>query len=294
MAAAALCGCSWGFRSPSGGTALVPSSENLRGPVAGGSWMQPSASSTDLIYVTGPSGTYSIVYVYSYPAGKLVGKIIHAISGLCSDSHGNVFMTQSWYSASRILEYAHGGRRPIAILRDSHSGVAGCAIDPRTGDLAVANADAVLIYPQAKGKPKVHLIWFAPDYVGYDGQGHLYAFGDALAGLAKNGQFQRVKYQKHVFPQMGIQWDGKYMALGEGTDISNNGLIRRYTIKGRTFIWQSGVQLNSSAYGFYIYGSLVFVSTGNGVGVFDYPAGGDPIQMISAPTSGPITLSVAP
>jgi hypothetical protein len=41
----------------------------------------------------------------------------------------------------RIFEFEHGGTSPIAILDDSHWFIGACAIDPKTGDLAVTGVD---------------------------------------------------------------------------------------------------------------------------------------------------------
>src|SRR5579871_5165470 len=41
------------------------------------------AQKGDLLYVTSTTDTYAYVYMFSYPQGKLVGKIAKQIAGLC-------------------------------------------------------------------------------------------------------------------------------------------------------------------------------------------------------------------
>jgi len=264
----------------------------------GDSWMLPEAQGENLVYVTGLSNSsYAVVYVYSFPAGKLVGQISRAISGLCADAQGDVFMTQSWYSASRILEYKHGGTKPIAALQDPYKAAVGCAVDPKTGDLAVANyyGSTVLVYPHGRGKPTTYLLWFGPYYAAYDDSGHLFVYDGILAELGGNGKFYQIKYPRHASTPMGIQWDGEYLALGEGTNVYNYGEIERFTISGHNGVWHDTVSLDDYADGFFIDGSKVLVTNANGIDVFNYPQGGEPIQKFGTiEATGQIVLSLAP
>jgi WD40 repeat protein len=198
--------------------------------VSDSSWALPKAQTSDLLYVTSYTGTFYWVYMFSYPAGKLVGKIAKEISGLCSDNHGNVYMTQSFDSTSTIFKYAHGGRKPIATLADPYNGASACAVDPVTGDLAVANSDGgtVAVYSHAHGKPKRYYTSFAPRYVAYAPKGELFAFGGrgSLAELI-NSQFEHVTQTNHIDSPLGMQWDGKYLTLGDSVGEYYEGLIRR-------------------------------------------------------------------
>jgi DNA-binding beta-propeller fold protein YncE len=126
------------------------------------SWMLPEAKSEDLAYV---ANVYTIT-AYSYPKGKLVGTLnnFYVPYGECVDAKGDVYITDSRFG--KIYEYAHGGTKPIKTLKDPSYQPYGCAVDPTTGDLAVANySDSsghqgnVYVYRNAKGFPK--------SYVGY-------------------------------------------------------------------------------------------------------------------------------
>ncbi len=111
----------------------------------------PAARNIDLLYVS----KYDDVDVFSYPAGKRVGTLtgFQSPGGLCVDKAGDVFVTN--FGASNIVEYAHGGTKPIATLSDPYQEPDDCSVDPTTGNLAVANiGGSVSIYEGARGHPK--------------------------------------------------------------------------------------------------------------------------------------------
>ena len=70
--------------------------------------------SKDLLYVSNST----TVTVYSYPQGKLEGRIRFGYlpGGECADQKGDVFITN--LVTGQVLEYAHGGTKPIAILAE--------------------------------------------------------------------------------------------------------------------------------------------------------------------------------
>ena len=108
--------------------------------------------------------------------------------GECVDKSGNVFVVTQGStpsSGSNVYEYAHGGSSPITVL--SEPGYAeGCAIDPKTGNLAVANIDDannpyynagdVAIYTSAQGDPTMYYTSQFSGFVscGYDDSSNLY------------------------------------------------------------------------------------------------------------------------
>jgi DNA-binding beta-propeller fold protein YncE len=139
-------------------TAMLAACSTSAVPATGAHAAPPAtrrASSGALLYVVGGG-----VYVISYPQGALVNTItgIDEPQGVCSDKNGNVFVTA--YRTENVLEYAHGGSSPIANLGDYGYYPLGCAVDPTTGNLAVANQQSfnesggnVAIYAKAQGKP---------------------------------------------------------------------------------------------------------------------------------------------
>jgi hypothetical protein len=297
MAAMLLAGC--------GGLQQAPEDTQPAFVTPSQSAMLPEAKNESLLYVVGNYSEYPlIVYVFSYPSGKPVGKIIKDVSGLCTDTHGNVYMTQSWYSASRILEYAHGGTQPIATLSDSYTGPAGCAVDPLTGNLAVQNTESgtTLIYAHARGKPKAyHNFLFSPAYVTYDDKGNLFTFGASFRAhveeLPKNGTtFVRILVGRSLGVPMGIQWDGKYLALGQGTENYNDGVIRQFTVEKRRAIFKGSTRLSVAANAFYIKGSTIAVTSSDGdvVDIFAYPGGSSMGSISGAVDTGTLVVSPAP
>lgn len=110
-------------------------------------WMLSRAQNMNLLYVSDQDAPGKLL-AFSYPQGELVGEVTVPSDypgGLCSDSVGDVFVTTFGpYSQSYVYEYAHGGTEPIATLVDPGDSN-GCAIDPKTGNLAVTNPPAAAV-----------------------------------------------------------------------------------------------------------------------------------------------------
>jgi hypothetical protein len=151
---ALLAGCG-GSQPPIGAPRAMPQSSAHK---AAGSY-------SALLYVA--SGAYDTGDMYTFPAGKHVGKItlpgVDSAYGMCSDSGGDVFITTipPQPAPGSIYEYSYGGTTPIATLADDDLPY-GCSWDPTTGNLAVANLfppggesfnGNVAIYPQAQMLP---------------------------------------------------------------------------------------------------------------------------------------------
>src|SRR5580704_2373656 len=113
-AAVAFAGCSTQSRV-AGAVALPQSNAIAQHLSRGHSWMLSDAASQELVYVSsqGVWGRQG-VYVYSYPQGKRVGFLQpdseETYEGLCSDTHGNVWVV-GWITNKQSFfdEYAHGG-----------------------------------------------------------------------------------------------------------------------------------------------------------------------------------------
>jgi hypothetical protein len=70
-----------------------------------------------------------------------------------------------------------------------------CAVDPRTGDLAVANntttqkrAGSITIYAEAKGKGRQIPAFAQTKYVAYNGKGNLFVEGGTRLALGSTGR----------------------------------------------------------------------------------------------------------
>src|ERR1700722_208896 len=147
--AAGISGCGSGFVAQGGTGVFVPAARaapTTRLRLAKGSslasqplrsWMAPDAKKQDLMYIS--DSFASTVYVYSYPAGKLVGELtgLSGPQGMCADAKGNIWVTSSL--TNQIMEFAHGGTSPLVTLMQTGQIFDGCSVDPSTGALAVSS-----------------------------------------------------------------------------------------------------------------------------------------------------------
>jgi hypothetical protein len=233
-----LSGCG-GSRQTFATVPVIPAAgrQSGAGPLVG-----VKTSSQELLYVSANAG---YVYVYSYPQGKLVSTLTPLntyAAGECVDSAGDVFVTtsDSSGSSSTIYEYAHGGTSPINALSDP--GVAeGCAVDRKTGNLAVtnprdfnnpyyANTGDLAVYAGAQGPPTMY--YPKPPLAGfifgtYDDGGNLYlSAGDNshpdyvdLVRLSNgNGSFEIINLPERFYGPASLQWHGKYLTFSSGGD----------------------------------------------------------------------------
>jgi len=268
----------------------------------GTSWMAPDAKNQDLLYVA----NRFIVSVYSYPRGKLEGKLkgFLAASGECVDKEGAVFVTSE--VGGNIVEYAHGGTMPIETLPAAAEHPLGCAVDPTTGNLAVttfgneSGSGNLAIYPHAKGSPTTYT---DPDILryylcGYDDKGNLFVDGLSppnsgghfvLAELPKgSGAFTNITLNQRISLPGGVQWDGKDLALAD----QDTSVIYQFRISGSGGTKVHLTRLGRPAFDvfqFYIDGRIVIAPNDYSIGsksawnvlYYRYPAGGTPIRTIS-------------
>ncbi len=308
VAMAAFAGC--------GGpqTSVTPSVQQnapvVRGSGLARSWMLPEAKSEDLLYV---ANVYTIT-AYSWPKGRLVGtlKNFYTPYGECVDKSGDVYVTDGKFG--KIYEYAHGGTTPIKTLNDPSYQAYGCAVDPTTGNLAVANYSDnsdregdVAIYHKAKGTPKSYIAYgfYYYYYLGYDPKGNLYvdglfgSYGDGFefGELRKGGgQINPILLPQSIAAPGGIQWDGQYLAVGDNAgeviyQFSFSG--SKATLQGTTPLTGAG---NVGQFG--IVGSSVVTPnqffSGSGVLVFPYPDGGAATKTITHGVFYPFSAVVSP
>lgn len=219
LAAVWLAGCG-GTLAGTGVPPAVMSSANARGA---------RAASGDLLYVQSDESGES-VDILTYPQGKRVKEIsgIGPVWGMCADTKGNVWVV---VLDNTVYEFSHGGTSPIAQLTVPNTWLAtGCAVDPKTGDLAVINYDgpngsSVDVWSSSQSSPTVYPTAFFPWAVTYDGSGDLFADGSTTKssnlfslGEVASGQsaFQALQLDKVADWPGGLQWDGKHLVLGTG------------------------------------------------------------------------------
>jgi hypothetical protein len=275
--------------------------------------MTAASPKQDLLYIS-DLGTND-VYVYSYPQRSLVGTLsgFNSPVRVCSDTAGNVFVTNTY--AKQILEYAHGGSQPIATFHDKGFLPVGCSVDPTTGTLAVtnygpsgSNRGSVTIFDAGKARGK---IYNDPSVLGYlfcayDDAGNLFvdglnsSYNWVLIELPRGAKkFERLTLNQSFTSWGGIQWDGKYLAIGDGVStISDYAIKGRNAKRVRTIVLHKAVDVQT----FWISGSTIVGPDGpNGgnhdAGIWKYPGGGAPKATVGSGTlenpSG-ATISIAP
>lgn len=298
----AACAANVGGRQADPGNGLAASAR-----VARGSWIDTSAAGGDLLYATGADQGRA-VHIFTYPQGKLIGSLtgFRGTGGECTDPAGDVFVVDS--DSSEIYEFSHGSTTPLTTLEDRDGSPNNCAVDPASGDLAVANeynyspsgSGSVSIFKHARGLPKTYVdskmaeMWF----VTYDDQGNLFADGSQIASqgfrLAElqlgSGSFTEIKLNKTPKYFGVIQWDGQYLAVGD-QDGDYRGFVI-YRTSGRKIV--DTVILNYPAsYGtFFILGKTILHDY-DGVQLYKYPAGGDQIKKLKLIGSAPSYVLVS-
>lgn len=285
---------------------------------AGQSWMSPIAKRSPLLYVS--VWNTGVVYVYSYPKGKLLGKlvgILDAPAGMCSDGEGNVWITN--FHGESLTEYAHGGTKPIATLSDPGTDPNGCSVDPTTGNLAVtgflksingpSQPGAFEIYKKAKGSPKVYSVPFAvTSFCSYDDKGNLFVDGQgwgqeprfALSELRKGKtSAETIALNQSLYAPGAVQRYGQNLSVG---DAATN-MIYQFAIKAGSGTQVGSVYINFDSGGqmgqFWIDRSRLIVPTYIGpepsVRFYTYPGGVGPLKTITG-LEGPsgVTISLPP
>ncbi len=278
-------------------------------------WMDGGVGQQDLLYVSNGNGE---VTVYRYWQHTLAGVLTNFTQpmGECADSSHNVYITD--YAAKQILEYAHGGTKPLKKFDDAPDSPYTCAVDPITGNLAVANDDGtsqqgnLAIWNAASGKRITYPDSALGNFLGcaYDDNGNLlttngrgYSAPASFAWLPKGGSklvnlIVPGPRQSWRWSVSGIQWDGKYFALDDYD-------IYRISLQHGQAYYAGSTQLDPGSYAPYgIYdnapgqqGTQVVAGidddSGSFVDYFHYPAGGSAIDSISHGVDRPFGVVVS-
>lgn len=272
-------------------------------------WIEPSAkNAAQLLYVS-DLGTFD-VYVYRFPSLELAGRLLgfNDPQGECADTSGNVWIADT--GSNRIVEYAHGGEKPLARLADPIGYPAGCAVDGMTGDLAVTNlydfsgGGSILVYKSARGTPRVYA---DPDFyyfyfAGYDRKGNLYVSGatannayrlGVLASGSRSIALVKIHGGKLYFPGT-VAWIGSTLVLGDqrcnGRKVScfyelrvagaTAQIIGSTPLHGSCDVVEAWVDATQIVGG----DDAAYCRSGRStVGVWPYPGGGDPSRSLRGP-----------
>jgi hypothetical protein len=322
---AVLAGCS------STGTTLQPvvaqrGAAGSHTPV-GHSWIAPGAKSGDLLYVSDLLAQVVDIYTYGHQYHKLVGMLTGFFNpeGLCVDKAGDVWVTNDTSEGvHQITEYAHGGTTPIQTLNDPDGRANGCSVNPKTGDLAVADfwgpteqIGNVAIYAHASGNPTFYsnpnIFYYY--YCAYDGSGNLFVDGETqgsvfgLGELPKGGNtLNFVPVNETIYLPGGVQWDGRNLAVGDQVAVKHNftSVIYEFSISGGAGTEVGTTILNGSSQVAQFWLPRVRDGReatkvigpnqqGKDTLFWDYPAGGNSIKTISGETDPTgVTISLAP
>jgi hypothetical protein len=270
----------------------------------GRSWMLPEAKSENLLYV---SSYDKYVNVYAYPKGKLVGTLtgFGILGGECSDKFGDVWVIDN--QDSRLYEYAHGGTTPIATLDTPAGDPLSCAVDPKTGDLAVGmGTEQLLIYRHAQGAPTEYqdlpIEGFC--YLAYDRAGNLY-----VSGLTDIYKFQFAELPKGAGALINIALD-QSMSFPAGLAVTGGeaavgdlqtGTIFQFRISGSsgTKVGATPLSGTEGALNQFVLDrgrviAAVYIESFGAAQSFHYPAGGSAVKSITVQAPLGVAISFAP
>jgi hypothetical protein len=256
-----------------------------------------AAKSGSLLYVINRRPN-ALVEVVTFPEGKDVGTLPNYgyATGVCSDASGNVWVPYFKNEHVMVAEFAHGGKRPIAKLTTPLRGANGCAVDSKTGNLAVlstaginGSGGEILVWKNAKGKPIAHQTAFEAEAAGYDDHGNLFVDGVIGSGFSFGELAQgasQVHYVKieHAEVSLGsVQWDGTYVAVA-GAEQRRHPIFRLQVSHFVAHVVET-VQLRGVPYQAYFWtnGSTVVATERNTrhLGIWSYPTGGAPSAMLT-------------
>lgn len=271
------------------------------------SWIRPGVASGDLLYVTSPNN--NAIYILRYPHLDLVGLIgepkwVQSIFGLCSDTKGNVFVPLLYQQ--QVLEFAHGGIKPIATLNVSNATPFSCAYDSTTGDLAVtllsASGGGVAIFSHETGTPQIYDDAYVEDQLWstYDDHGNLFVDGVgngtdfALSELPNGGKsFVDISVNQTLDYSGSIQWHRKHVTVFAALE-QGGSAIYRLKISGLAATVVGTTPLNGTGgYWAEILGNRLIIADqgSNAVKIFGWPTGGDFIKSKTVYQASAIAIS---
>lgn len=300
-------GCS-GSQSPIGAPGAIPQSVAFAAGAGHGKSL-PEAKGRNLLYVSSPQE----LYIFTYPRETLIDTIeltAASLHGECTDAAGDVFVVDQNYGAH---EFRHRDTTIAANIHNAAGGSLSCSVDPVTGQLAISSDSGAVVVSTFTYNPK-HGWRLAKNYkdsqmkygrfCGYDDKGNLYVDGSVtassdfvLAELAKGGsRLQDLSLNQIPKSPGQVQWDGKYLAIEDAA--SSPSEVHRFSISGTEGTQVGSLVLDGSVNiaQFWIQGAHLVGPdiTGNRVGVWNYPSGGDETDMIKIGTPFGATISVAP
>lgn len=276
--------------------------------------MRPNVVRQKLMYIS-DIGTND-VQVYTFPQGVQAGTLtgFNQPQGECLDGAGDVFITNT--QASNVIEYTHAGTTPVATLNDAGEYPVACAINPRTGDLAVSNAfdtsfygGSVSTYKKAAGKPTTYpnpLFWQS-FFLSFDDEGNIFVdglgngsyFTFELAELHKGSwTYTPVTINTTINWPGGVIWTQANIAVGDQEYAPNEGAV--YQIQnsgsGGTVIGTTDLLGACDIAQFFIEKRTTLIGADSckaNAAFYKYPAGGAHTRVVSSGLDQPVGVVVS-
>jgi hypothetical protein len=260
----------------------------------------------DFEYIFNYYGTYAGIFDYptsDQEIGTITGDGGQGCTNALYGYGKSIFWNVAGYN--EIWEYKVR-QKLIKTLSVSVGMPSSCAMNA-SGDLAVGilsgpGGGDVVIFKNASGSGTVYTTPLDEEFFdGYDNKGNLFADGFSgyrsdfgLVELPKGGsKFETITTSNSVHFPGSVQWDGTYLTVLD----QNENAIYQYTVSGTKAKLQSKVGLTGSsdcAQSWIVKGIVYCGDAGNDDGeVFDYPAGGSPIAVLTGNFDFPLGVTAA-
>jgi|HubBroStandDraft_2_1064218.scaffolds.fasta_scaffold01757_1 hypothetical protein len=267
------------------------------------------AKSKTFEYIFNEYGTYASIFDYP-KSDQQIGSI---------GGDGGQGCTNALYGYGKNIIWNVGGpdqiteykvpKTPIKTLSVPNSFPTSCAMDT-SGDLAVGVYDGtasvsggdVVIFKNASGSGTVYTTPLDEEFFdGYDNQGNLFAdgftgyrSGFALVELPKgSSKFETIKTSNTVQFPGSVQWDGTHLTVFD----QDANQTYQYTVSGTTATLKGTVSFSGSsdcAQTWIVQGLVYCADAGNNDGeVYNYPAGGSPIALLTGNFDLPLGVTAA-
>lgn len=202
----------------------------------GRSWVAPDIARSPQLLFESDLGT-GHVDVYSLPDMALKATLtgFEEPTGECSDAQGDVWIANTY--KDEMFEYSHAAKR-IGTIKNAGSNPQSCAVNPRTGGLAVMELSAagytgpgaVYVYSSPTAKPKIlrdpNLLYY--EYALYDPNGHLWIdgsspFGNILSQCGSSSCHTVILHGGSIFSIGSLAWDAAKSTLIAFDDYCHDG-----------------------------------------------------------------------
>jgi hypothetical protein len=264
--------------------------------------------SKDFDYVFNEYNTYASIFDYPKSVDQ-IGLLKHVGGQGCTNVLSGYGKKTIWnVGGEKQIEEFAVPKTPLKTLSVAYDFPSSCAMDT-SGDLAVgvlyasgAGGGDVVIFKNASGSGTVYTTPLDEEFFdGYDNQGNLFAdgftgdrSGFALVELPKGGtKFETIKTTNSVDFPGSVQWDGKYLVVFD----QDANAMYQYTVSGTTATLKGTVSFSGSsdcAQTWIVPGLVYCGDAGNDQGeVFNYPAGGSPVAVLSGEFDLPLGMVAA-